>query len=122
VPGPSPRRVDGGQINTRSYQAQKRAQMKTGDPINHPKHYTQGKIKVLDFILDKDLNYLAGNIVKYIPGTDSKGCLPRILKRRGFTWTDRLPKWNRKPKPWTPTMGLATAKEITWRLRNKRPA
>jgi len=36
------------------------------DPVNNPSHYTQGKIEVLDFILDQDLPYLAGNIVKYI--------------------------------------------------------
>jgi len=36
------------------------------DTVNHPSHYTQGKIEVLDFILDQDLPYLAGNIVKYI--------------------------------------------------------
>ena len=36
------------------------------DPVTHPSHYTQGKIEVLDFILDQDLPYLAGNIVKYI--------------------------------------------------------
>ena len=36
------------------------------NPVTHPPHYTQGKIEVLDFILDQDLPYLAGNIVKYI--------------------------------------------------------
>ena len=36
------------------------------DPVTHPSHYTQGKIEVLDFILDQDLPYLAGNIVKYV--------------------------------------------------------
>ena len=40
--------------------------MKEYDSVNHPSHYTQGKIEVLDFILDQDLPYLAGNIVKYI--------------------------------------------------------
>tara|TARA_R100000458_G_scaffold27245_1_gene24686 strand:+ start:3358 stop:3606 length:249 start_codon:yes stop_codon:yes gene_type:complete len=34
--------------------------------VINPKHYTQGKIEVWDFIIDQKLNYLAGNIVKYI--------------------------------------------------------
>jgi|TARA_R110001592_G_scaffold28662_3_gene104876 hypothetical protein len=38
----------------------------TEDVVNLPKHYTNGKIEVLDFILDQDLPYLEANIVKYI--------------------------------------------------------
>ena len=34
------------------------------DNIN-PKHYKQGKIEVIDFILDQKMNYLEGNIIKY---------------------------------------------------------
>ena len=36
------------------------------DNVNHPKHYTQGKIEVIDFILDQKLGYLESNIIKYI--------------------------------------------------------
>lgn len=36
------------------------------DIVNKPPHYTQGTIEVCDFILDQKLNYLEGNIVKYI--------------------------------------------------------
>ena len=36
------------------------------DPVNHPSHYTDGKIEVLDFIEDKKLNYHRGNAIKYI--------------------------------------------------------
>lgn len=35
------------------------------DEIN-PKHYTQGKIEVIDFILDQDMNYLQGSALKYL--------------------------------------------------------
>ena len=34
--------------------------------VNHPAHYTDGKIEVIDFIEDKKLNYHRGNAVKYI--------------------------------------------------------
>ena len=36
------------------------------DPVNHPSHYTTGKIEVIDFIQDKDLNFCRGNAIKYI--------------------------------------------------------
>ena len=36
------------------------------DVINHPQHYTVGKIEVIDFIEDKGLNFNLGNVVKYV--------------------------------------------------------
>lgn len=36
------------------------------DPVNHPSHYTTGKIEVIDFITDKKLDFCRGNAVKYI--------------------------------------------------------
>ena len=36
------------------------------DAVNHPAHYTDGNIEVIDFIEDKKLNYHRGNAVKYI--------------------------------------------------------
>lgn len=40
--------------------------------INHPSHYTDGKIEVIDFIEDKQLNYHKGNAVKYIARAGKK--------------------------------------------------
>ena len=40
--------------------------MTENDNVNHPAHYTQGKIETIDFIEDKGLNYHRGNAVKYI--------------------------------------------------------
>lgn len=34
--------------------------------INHPSYYNNGKIEVIDFIEDKQLNFALGNAVKYI--------------------------------------------------------
>lgn len=42
------------------------------DPVNHPSYYTDGKIEVLDFILDKHLGFLLGNCVKYISRAGKK--------------------------------------------------
>lgn len=42
------------------------------DNVNHPAHYTDGKIEVIDFIEDKKLNYHLGNAVKYISRAGKK--------------------------------------------------
>ena len=34
--------------------------------VNHPNHYNTGKIEVIDFIEDQNLNFHLGNAVKYI--------------------------------------------------------
>lgn len=44
----------------------KEEQEEKNDPVNHPKHYTMGKIEVIHFIQDKKLNFARGNAVKYI--------------------------------------------------------
>lgn len=36
------------------------------DPVNHPSHYTTGKIECIDFITDKKMNFCRGNAIKYI--------------------------------------------------------
>ena len=36
------------------------------DPVNHPSHYTDGKIEVIDYIEDKGLGFCLGNAIKYI--------------------------------------------------------
>lgn len=43
------------------------------DPVNHPAHYTDGGIEVIDFIEAKLLGYHLGNVVKYICRAGKKG-------------------------------------------------
>lgn len=45
---------------------------KTNDPVNHPSHYTDGNIEVIDFIEDKKLGFNTGNSVKYIARAGKK--------------------------------------------------
>ena len=40
--------------------------------IDHPSHYADGKIEVIDFIEDKRLNFNTGNAVKYIARAGKK--------------------------------------------------
>lgn len=42
------------------------------DLVNHPAHYTDGKIEVWDFIIDKNLPYCLGNVVKYVSRAGKK--------------------------------------------------
>jgi hypothetical protein len=42
------------------------------DTVNHPAHYTDGKIEVSDFIVDKGLNFCCGNVVKYVARAGKK--------------------------------------------------
>ena len=42
------------------------------DSVNHPAHYTDGKIEVIDLIEDKNLSYHLDNAVKYISRAGKK--------------------------------------------------
>lgn len=42
------------------------------DNVNHPSHYTNGNIEVIDFIEDKNLSYHLDNAVKYISRAGKK--------------------------------------------------
>lgn len=42
------------------------------DKVNHPSHYTDGKIEVIEFIEDKKLDFCLGNAIKYISRAGKK--------------------------------------------------
>lgn len=42
------------------------------DPVNHPSHYTDGGIETLDFILAKKMDFLTGQVCKYISRAGKK--------------------------------------------------
>ena len=44
-----------------------------GDMVNHPSHYNDGRIEVIDYIEDKNLGFHLGNAVKYISRAGKKG-------------------------------------------------
>jgi Zn finger protein HypA/HybF involved in hydrogenase expression len=51
------------------------------DVINHPSHYTRGKIEVIDFIENQQLPYHLGNVIKYIARAGYKGDKLEDLKK-----------------------------------------
>jgi hypothetical protein len=56
------------------------------DMINHPKHYTDGNIEVIDFIEDKGLNFHKGNVVKYVARAGKKDPSKEIEDLKKALW------------------------------------
>ena len=56
------------------------------DVVNHPSHYTDGKIEVIDFIEDKKLNFHRGNAVKYIARAGKKNPEKEIEDLQKARW------------------------------------
>lgn len=56
------------------------------DPVNHPKHYTDGKIEVIDFIEDKGLDFCLGNAVKYISRAGKKDPAKEVEDLKKAAW------------------------------------
>ena len=65
---------------------------KKEDVINHPSHYTRGKIEVIDFIEDQQLPYHLGNVIKYIARAGHKGDKLEDLKKARW-YLDRYINW-----------------------------
>lgn len=54
------------------------------DVVNHPKHYTTGKIEVIDFIEDKELSFNLGNVVKYVVRAGRKKTSGKSLEAKAL--------------------------------------
>lgn len=61
------------------------------DNINHPDHYTLGKIEVYDFIKAWDLSFAEGNVVKYVVRAPYKSRTVEDLKKARW-YLDQLIK------------------------------
>lgn len=56
------------------------------DNINHPSHYNQGKVEVIEFIEDQGLTYHLGNAVKYICRAGRKDPSKEVEDLRKAIW------------------------------------
>lgn len=56
------------------------------DAVNHPLHYTSGKIETIDFIEDQSLNFHRGNAVKYIVRAGKKDPEKEIEDLKKAAW------------------------------------
>ena len=56
------------------------------DMVNHPSHYTDGNIEVIDFIEDKKLNYHRGNALKYLCRAGKKDPAKEVEDLQKAVW------------------------------------
>lgn len=56
------------------------------DAVNHPSHYTDGNIEVIDFIEDKKLGFHLGNAIKYIARAGKKDPTKKTEDIRKAVW------------------------------------
>lgn len=56
------------------------------DVVNHPSHYTSGKIEVIDFIEDQKLPYHLGNVVKYVARAGKKDPTKTVEDLKKAAW------------------------------------
>jgi len=50
----------------------------------NPDYYTKGSIECIDYIIEKKLNFLEGNVVKYITRNKYKGGLEDLKKAQWY--------------------------------------
>jgi len=62
--------------------------MAIDDPVNSPKHYTQGNMEVITAIEGLDLDYHQGNILKYVSRYKYKNGIEDLRKAKWYI--DRL--------------------------------
>ena len=62
---------------------------KNNSKWDHPNHYNQGEIEVIDFIDDWNLSFYPGNIIKYVARAPYKNNELEDLKKAKF-YLDRL--------------------------------
>lgn len=72
-----------------AYPYDKPSLSQSDEEVNHPGHYTQGKIEVIDFLEDQKLDFRAANVIKYVCRYLHKGKPLSDLKKARF-YLDRL--------------------------------
>ena len=56
------------------------------DVVTRPKHYTDGKIEVIEFIEDKNLGFCLGNAIKYIARAGKKDPSKEVEDLKKARW------------------------------------
>jgi len=54
------------------------------DLIKEPPHYTQHKIEPIDFIIENELDFCTGNVVKYIMRFRKKNGIQDLMKEKQY--------------------------------------
>lgn len=69
------------------------------DPVNHPQHYRQGSMEVIDAIEGMSLGFHAGNVVKYVARYKAKGGVEDLRKAAWYLRRLIEIEENKQPKP-----------------------
>lgn len=80
----TPNRLDN--VATLPYVEEAKRTVQEHDAVNHPSHYTDGKIEVIDYIEDKGLDYHLGNAVKYISRAGKKDPAKKVEDLKKAAW------------------------------------
>lgn len=64
------------------------------DPVNHPSHYTQFPVEVIT--LTEHLDFLTGNVVKYVVRAPFKGNTIEDLKKARWYLDRLIMKWEKE--------------------------
>jgi mRNA-degrading endonuclease toxin of MazEF toxin-antitoxin module len=80
----TPKRLDN--FATLPYIEEAKRRVQESDPVNHPSHYTDGRIEVIDYIEDKGLGYHLGNAVKYISRAGKKDPTKKVEDLKKAAW------------------------------------
>lgn len=67
--------------------------------VNHPTHYNNGKIEVIDFIEDQLLGFHLGNAVKYISRAGKKDDYVQDLKKAVWYINREIEKYQKEHIP-----------------------
>ena len=54
------------------------------DRVNHPSHYTKGSIECIDYINAWSMDYLQGNIIKYVTRYELKNGVEDLKKAQFY--------------------------------------
>jgi hypothetical protein len=60
------------------------------DAVDHPAHYTFGKLEVIDVIEDWNLGFSLGNVIKYVARAEHKGKQLEDLRKARFYLDRRI--------------------------------
>ncbi len=80
------------------------------DLVNHPAHYNQGKIEVIEFIEDKKLGFHLGNAIKYIARAGKKDPTKYVEDLEKAVWYIRREQELQKREPRRPNSMALPAK------------
>lgn len=70
--------------------------------VDHPSHYNSGKIEVIDYIDDQQLNFSLGNAVKYISRAGKKDKQKQIEDLEKAIWyiNHEIERLKKDPSTW----------------------